>query len=84
MSYRLDWRTVAEDELAEVWLASADRPGVTAAVAQLERDLARSPLSIGESRRSTLHRVAFRPPVGFEYEVIPDDAVVIIHGVFAA
>jgi hypothetical protein len=54
-------------------VASADRAGVTAASHWLEQELRRRPLSLGESRRASVVRVAHRPPLGIEFEVVEDD-----------
>jgi hypothetical protein len=69
--------------LAEVWLASADRAGATAAAAWFDARLAFAPLTLGESRESSVHRVASHGPLGVEFEGVVDDNVVIVQGVFA-
>jgi plasmid stabilization system protein ParE len=84
MNYRVVWGPRAEDLLAAVWLAAADRNRVSQAVATLDRLLARAPLELGESRASSVQRVAFEPPIGIEFEVVEDDKRVIVQGVFAA
>ncbi len=68
--------------LARIWIASADRTSVTVAAASLETALALQPLKIGESRSSSVHRVAYEHPLGIEYEVVEDDKKVIVQGVF--
>jgi plasmid stabilization system protein ParE len=82
MRYEVRWGPVAERQLADVWLAAPDRNAVTAAADWLDRWLARIPLQIGEPRTSSVHRVAYRDPLGVEYEVIEDDKRVIVQGVF--
>ena len=82
MKYQVIWLPIAEAELATVWLASSSRKAVTTAAAWLDARLSRSPLTLGESRDSSVHRVAFRPPIGIEFEVIEDDKRVIVQGVF--
>lgn len=82
MNYEVVWDQVAERELAAAWLAAADRGAVTRAAAWLDRQLAADPLRLGESRASSVHRVAFRPPLGIEFEVIEDDKRVVVRGVF--
>lgn len=84
MRYQVLYRPVAEQELATIWLASPDRNAVTRAAGLLEQALTRSPLTLGESRSSSVHRVAFHAPIGIEYEVIEDDKRVVVQGVFAA
>ena len=84
MTYAITYLPVAEAELAAVWLASADRSGITAAADWLDRELGRNPLRLGESRESPLRRLPYRDGLGVEYEVIPDDRRVVVQGVFAA
>jgi plasmid stabilization system protein ParE len=83
MTYRLIWTPAAENDLAAVWLAAADRPAVNRAADELDRVLARTPLGVGVARRSSVHRVAFFEGVGVEYEVIEDDKKVLVQAVFA-
>ncbi|MFO0851889.1 MAG: hypothetical protein U0871_25485 [Gemmataceae bacterium] len=82
MSYRVVWNRWAEDDLATVWLAAADREAVAAATAWLDDHLARLPLDLGEPWASSVHRIAYYGPVGVEYEVIEDDKRVLVHSVF--
>ena len=83
MTYRIVWGAAAESMLAEIWVDSGDRAGVAAAAAALEVALSHHPLKIGESRTSSVHRVAYDPPLGIEYEVVEDDKKVIVQGVFS-
>jgi hypothetical protein len=83
MKYFIEWKPVAEQDLARIWLAAMDRNAVTAASAVLEQNLLFRPLTYGESRRSSVHRVAFHAPLGIEYEVVEDDKKVIVQGVWA-
>ena len=82
MKYQVIWQLIAEDELAAIWLAAADRQAVTAVAAWFDSQLSRVPLLLGESRDSSVHRVAYRAPIGNEFEVIEDDKRVIVQGVF--
>jgi hypothetical protein len=82
MKYQVIWQSVAEEELAGVWLAAADRDAVAAAAEWLDARLARSPLTLGESRDSSVHRIAIQEPIGIEFEVVEDDKRVIVQGVF--
>lgn len=84
MTYRVIWGPQVEQMLAAIWLAAGDRRAETAAAAWFDRQLSRSPLALGESRESTLHRVEYYGPLGVEFEVIPDDNRVIVQAVFAA
>jgi hypothetical protein len=69
--------------LADVWMASSDPNAITAAAEWFDARLARDPLSLGESRESSVHRVASHERLGIEFEVIVDDHRVIVQGVFA-
>jgi hypothetical protein len=82
MKYEVHWNAWAEAELAAIWLAAADRVAVTRAAAWLDDHLGRSPLQLGESRTSSVYRLAFRSPLGLEFEVIEDDKRVIVQAVF--
>ncbi len=83
MNYTVQFDPPAEQDLAGIWTASADKKAVTEAAAWLEVRLTREPLRLGESRSSSVHRVVFRNPLGFEYEVVEDDKLVLVHAVFA-
>jgi hypothetical protein len=61
--YLVRWKKSALDRLAELWLEADDRNKVTLAVEEIDRTLARSPSSAGESRSETT-RVYFVQPVG--------------------
>ena len=87
MNYRVDWAARAEQLLAAVWLAAVwlaalDRNAVTAAAAWLDTVLANSPLRFGSPIDSSIHRVRFYDVLGIEFEVIEDDKLVLVHGVF--
>lgn len=84
MKYEVIWYRKAEQELAALWLSADDRNAISRTAAELDRSLARAPLELGESRASSVQRVAFVPPLGIEFEVIEDDNRVIVQGVFAA
>ncbi len=84
MKYEVLWDARAEADLAAVWLAATDRQAVTGAATWFDEQLARSPLQIGESRASSVHRLAFYSPLGIEFEVIEDDKRVVVQAVFAA
>jgi hypothetical protein len=82
MNYVVTWVPVAEQDLATVWLAAPDRTAVALSAHQLDVTLGDDPLSFGESRRSSVHRVGFDPPLGIEFEVIEDDKKVLVQGVW--
>jgi len=81
MSYRVVWTPSAQNDLATAWINAGDQAAVTQASHRLERDLARSPLSVGESRRSSVERVAFLPPLAITFLVVMDDHTVFVTAV---
>ncbi len=82
MRYVVVWGPLTEEMLASAWLAATDRNAVTHAAAILASQLAHDPLRLGESRTSSVHRVAYYLPLGVEFEVVEDDKRVIVQGVF--
>lgn len=83
MRYEVLWPKKALGQLATIWATSPDRPGVTASMAKFDSVLTFDPLKFGESRDSSLVRVAYSPPLGIEFSVIEDDKRVVVQGVFA-
>ena len=78
MRYSVVWQRVAEGELAAIWLAASDRDEVTRAASRLDARLAIDPLHPGESRTFSVHRISFDSPLGIEFEIVEDDARVIV------
>jgi hypothetical protein len=72
----------AEQHLAAAWLASPDRPAVTAAAFQMEQKLAADPLHAGESRASSVNRLDYIDPLGFTFDVVVDDATVYVTAIW--
>jgi len=58
----------AEQELADAWMATADRAAVTRAADRIELALSRDPLGHGESRSGTT-RLLFARPLSVLYRV---------------
>jgi hypothetical protein len=73
MTYSVAWTAAALNALAQIWNLSADRNAVTTASHELEQTMERRPLGFGEARGSSVLRIAFRPPLGIEFEIIEDD-----------
>jgi hypothetical protein len=73
MKYTVKFKKKALDQLAAIWNASTDQAGVTAAAHWLEEAMSTRPKSFGESRKSSVVRVAHYPPLGMEFEIIEDD-----------
>jgi hypothetical protein len=83
MNYTVIWVPLAENDLAAVWLAAADRAAVTRAAHQLDQDLARNPFGRGVRRDASVNRTAVELPLGIDYEVIEDDKLVRVLRVWA-
>ena len=82
MKYVVVWPDEIAQELAAVWLAAADPSASAASTHRLEQLLERDPLHTGESRGSSVNRVAFDRPVGIAFEVVEDDKRVVVRNVF--
>ena len=82
MSYEVIWKAIAEQELATAWLNALDRNGSQKQQRISIRCCFCDPLRLGESRTSSVHRVAYFLPLGVEFEVVEDDKRVIVQGVF--
>jgi hypothetical protein len=78
MKYLVSWTPRAEERLASAWLAAPDQKAVTDAAHVLDQHLANDPLRFGESRMSSINRVAWEAPLGIEFDVIEDDKKVLV------
>lgn len=79
MSYVVTWLPDAEQELARIWLAAADRAEVTYVADWIEQRLKSDPEDAGESR-SDGRRILLSAPLGIIFRVLaPDRRVVISH-----
>jgi hypothetical protein len=77
MNYTVVWRPTAEQQLAAIWLAAADRASVTTSAHRVDQILASSPLSEGRWLLGTT-RLLIVPPLGVVYEVVEDDKRVYV------
>lgn len=82
MKYVIAWGGAADDQLMTIWMDAGDRRAVTDASGRLLCQLTYRPLSVGESRESSVSRYATEPPIGILYEVIEDDKRVVVQKVF--
>jgi hypothetical protein len=82
MKYQVDWNAQALNDLNDIWLDSPDRNAVTRASAELDAALTANPLRMGVPLESSVHRLAFRPPLAIEYDVIEDDRKVKVRAVY--
>jgi hypothetical protein len=82
MNYTVIWTASAEQDLAAAWLAASNRTAVAAAAHAIEQDLRRTPLDVGESRESSISRVAVSSPLSITFDVIVDDKTVFVRAVY--
>jgi hypothetical protein len=68
MNFTVLWTAAAQQELAAVWLAAADREAVTTASYRIEVQIRANPLETGESRDEN-ERIVFDPPLVVVYVV---------------
>ncbi len=80
MSCSILWRQEAEEHLAEVWLRSAARPQVVAAVGEMESLLRRWPVGAAEHLSEGLWRLDVSPILVY-FSVDPDQSQIIIEGI---
>jgi hypothetical protein len=82
MSFTVDWRPSAEDELARLWVDHPDeRNEITAAAAALDATLRRDPLALGESRAGQ-SRITFEGPLAIAFDVFPEQNRVLVRAVW--
>jgi mRNA-degrading endonuclease RelE of RelBE toxin-antitoxin system len=68
MTWTVVWTPPAEAELTHCWLDAVARDEVTRKANQIDRRLALSPLTVGESRAGQ-YRILFELPFGIHFEV---------------
>ena len=66
-----------------VWAAAPDRALVSLVVHRLEQLMALDPYRVGESRQSSVSRVALSSPIGLLFDIIEDDKKVLILSVWS-
>ena len=72
MTFFVNWKQIACDRVAEIWLAAPDRARVTASVNEIDSLLRRSPQTAGEQRDGAI-RLVVVDPLAVVFEVNPDD-----------
>lgn len=83
MSYKVLWPDRAMQSLGEAYLAArahGDADAITQVMSWLEREVARDPTRIGESRLGNC-RVVVELPLVLEFEVFEDEKSVVISNV---
>ena len=73
----VDWRPAAEQELAAIWLASANRAAVTDASHAIDQSLAIDADTVGRVVFDTVREYTYAP-LGVEFEVIAADCRVFV------
>jgi hypothetical protein len=81
MKWTVVYRPSAQDDLASLWLDASDRTAVAAAADEIDRQLARDPLTAGESRDGWT-RILCELPLAVLFEVLPDDHIATVLAVF--
>jgi hypothetical protein len=81
MKYTVLWTPPAEEQLAAIWLRAEDRRKVTSAAQAIDAMLREDPRERGESRSGT-KRIMFAPPLGIDFNVLEDDRLVYVLGVW--
>jgi hypothetical protein len=75
MTYTVTYTPFAEYQLADIWLRAKNRQQVTDAADQIEAMLRSNAEGVGRLRPDGLHSV-IKPPLGYTFEVMPDDCMV--------
>jgi hypothetical protein len=81
MRYDVIWRPRALARLADLWNQAADRNAVAAASDQIDDELERDPLGVGESRGGII-RVHLVAPLGVYYSVDATARTVTVRAVW--
>lgn len=81
MNYTVVWRPVTMSRLADLWMATSDRAGLTAAADRIDSQLAQNPDAIGEGREGT-NRILIVPPLAVYYQVRDADRTVLVWDVW--
>lgn len=71
MSFSLEWKQSATDELAEIWLRadSSTRRAITAATSKVDHLLIHDPYGVSESREGD-RRIMFVAPLAITFRVL--------------
>ena len=80
MNYDVRWQPLAETQLLALFIRSADKDVITAAVARVDEILARDPTEQGEAREGA-RRIWFSRPLCVDFVVESPLRVVFVTGV---
>ena len=78
MNYSVDWKPDALDGLAQAWMAIADKASVSAAEAEITRQLTRDPLAVGSAKSEGLRRIDVPPLVAYYSVDLPSRVVEVL------
>ena len=82
MRYTVVWHKLAQDELAELWLAATNREAIRHATDQIDRQLAEWPDEKG-TRVSERSRELTYPPLQVLFRILSGDRIVQVYSVAA-
>lgn len=77
MKWTVTYSPDAQDDLAEIWMYTGDKPAVARAADEIDRLLAHDPLQVGESRAG-ITRIVMQPPLAAQFDVHVDDFLVVV------
>lgn len=77
MIHTVVWAESAAAELAAIWIASLDRPLITALVRDIDERLRVAPESAGESREAGF-RILIAGSLAVTFEIRPADRIVTV------
>lgn len=77
MSFRVVWETQAENQLANLWMAAADRDAVTSSANEIDEILANQGMMAGESRSDAV-RILFCLPLGCYFQFREVDQTMLV------
>ena len=81
MNYTVPWKPAAEQQLAALWTAAADRGAIQRAADRIDALLKRDPLSQGESRFPPM-RILIERPLAVNFTVQEQDRTVLISDIW--
>jgi plasmid stabilization system protein ParE len=68
MSYHVEWRPSAEQQLAGIWTDARDKSAVTGAADAIDDELRKDPFALSESRQGS-RRILVIPPLAVIFTV---------------
>jgi len=81
MKYTVVWLKPAQDHLADIWVAAADKSAVSFASNAIDVILGQDPYANSKSKADN-ERVLFVDPLGVVFKVSDDDCMVTVSAVW--